>query len=1160
MSKSRLLKFNTPALFVPSKVRSVIDPGSPTGFLDFNSVKDRNIGTTSSFRYDPPGAGLRSTQQLGVDYSEFRNHIFFQSAQVSTNVAFNELINRFPFDGTRKQIEEFVDSLTGYQKWIYDNFPKNKGYLLFSSSFVTVQDFAGSVFPTISSNQTGDSVLDPGTKSLTWEMWIALPDIVNDNQVVCQKLSGSNQGISLFVSQSAVTSSADVVFTVTSASLTFETTASLTKGQFNHLVATYNRKPGVNKLQLYVNETLESETNTSLDFGTIDFQTSNLYIGSGSSCNVPGGTFTPQETFSGSLDEFRFFHDVRTPIQQEASARKSVYQDENLVLYFKFNEPSGTIGATAADTVNSVVIDYSGNSLHSLITNYTSSLRNTGSQLTNPMQYEDLSLSPVLFPNYQPIVDFNAELLTSASNYDASNPNLITRLIPRHYLLEGQALEAFDSEDGTIIDAYSGEDIPGSGELGQAQIIQSMLYITSQFFDEMKLYLDSFGKALNVSYDGIDAVPDQLLVKVAEYYGVTLPSLFDEASITQFINAEDLGVDYAVADQSLKSVQNQIWRRILVNLKDIIQSKGTLHSIKAFIRTLGIDPDSTFRIREFGGPTRKNLKNQYDIRTEVSTMLDMSGSDALVVSPALSGTRVEIGFPDIAGTYVNKTDSLIHGTSNSPSDGLLTSGSFTYEGFYRFPINREYNAIQSLVRLEATGSDSTMFSGNPGVLANVVALSGTSKDIKLFARPSYNDTGTNSLEMVLSGVNVFDGNQWNVSFGRNRNDDPIEYLSSGSTKSNISSSYFLRAARAERGRIIEEYVTQSFFQANNSADLDAFEIINGTYNVSGAYFAIGSQSLNTGGSTSYRYLNNTGSVTDDTARGVTFQGKVGHMRFWSLGLLKEEWREHVINFKSLGVENPEYNFNFENTTTGSWGKIRVDTSTDQIVTESNSSGIIYFDDFSQNNYCLTGSGFEASKRVINPETFYFGYLTPKFDEASTSNKVRARGYLDPDLAERRGAKFGVVNKIDANERPSDDTRFSINFSIIDALDQDIINLFASFEELDSALGSPELLYSPDYPGLEELRSIYFNRLTDKINLKSFFEFFKWFDKNIGNFISALVPRKTKFRGVNFVIESHMLERAKFENLNVDQYLNISQRNSEKGNIFLRQFTSNVKKY
>ena len=59
------------------------------------------------------------------------------------------------------------------------------------------------------------------------------------------------------------------------------------------------------------------------------------------------------------------------------------------------------------------------------------------------------------------------------------------------------------------------------------------------------------------------------------------------------------------------------------------------------------------------------------------------------------------------------------------------------------------------------------------------------------------------LEMKLSGVNVMDGNNWNISFGRDRNDD-IGTVS--------SSSFFLRCARQEDGRIFQIETSSSFYK------------------------------------------------------------------------------------------------------------------------------------------------------------------------------------------------------------------------------------------------------------------------------------------------------------------------------------------------------------
>jgi hypothetical protein len=210
---------------------------------------------------------------------------------------------------------------------------------------------------------------------------------------------------------------------------------------------------------------------------------------------------------------------------------------------------------------------------------------------------------------------------------------------------------------------------------------------------------------------------------------------------------------------------------------------------------------------------------------------------------------------------------------------------------------------------------------------------------------------------------------------------------------------------------------------------------------------------------------------------------------------------------------------------------------------------------------LSGTNFPVTSSVIKPERFYYTYLSPKFDEASTIEKVRIRSFLDyNNVLETPWAETAPVYEIPRSEQPTDTTKFTIDYSVVEALNQDIINIFATLDSLDNVLGSPELLFTPDYPGLENLRKVYFNRLTDKINLKSFFEFYKWFDTNIGTFVAQLIPRKTKFLGTNFVLESHVLERSKLEYFFHDIYLGESNRNGLKDTILLQLFVGEFARY
>jgi len=259
--------------------------------------------------------------------------------------------------------------------------------------------------------------------------------------------------------------------------------------------------------------------------------------------------------------------------------------------------------------------------------------------------------------------------------------------------------------------------------------------------------------------------------------------------------------------------------------------------------------------------------------------------------------------------------------------------------------------------------------------------------------------------------------------------------------------------------------------------------------------------------------------------------------------------------------NPLVNFNFETQPTGAFQRLRVDSNTDQLLSAANSSGNQILVDFSQNGFISTLSGFQPLATILKPETFNFSYISPRFDEAATNEKVRARGFLDSGRLDGRPyASVAPTYEIPLNERPNDDTRFTIEFSVIDALNEDIITMFATLEAMDNALGDPNLVFSPDYHKLEDMRRVYFNRLTDKMNVKGFFEFFKWFDTTIGTMIEQVIPRKTKYLGTNFVVESHMLERSKFEYQFSDMYIGEDIRDNMKGIIRLQQFVAFMSRY
>ena len=311
--------------------------------------------------------------------------------------------------------------------------------------------------------------------------------------------------------------------------------------------------------------------------------------------------------------------------------------------------------------------------------------------------------------------------------------------------------------------------------------------------------------------------------------------------------------------------------------------------------------------------------------------------------------------------------------------------------------------------------------------------------------------------------------------------------------------------------------------------------LNANWNASGSFLIFGSRSAGDDESTTKRLLISGSALGNDyePATYVGFNGKIGHIKFWTKALSMKEFKEHTMNFKSIGTEVPT-NMSFN---TSSTERLIIDATSDQLTKNTNASGELVIFDFSQNEMHLTGTGFNASDYIIHNEEFRYSILSPFFDENQINEKVNIRSFVQDDNVIKFDAQPAPITEILVNDEANYSPKFSIDFSIIEALDEDIIKIMATLDSFNNDIGDVQNMFSYEYKNLRELRRLYFNRLTDKVNLKSFFDFFTWFDQNIGDFIMKLVPARVNFNGINFVIESHMLERPKFNYHFYDSYIN-----------------------
>ena len=548
-----------------------------------------------------------------------------------------------------------------------NTYPSNTGYLTFGAStptgaeqYIEIKDRAGVLFPTLSRIRSAKTILDPRNQSFSIECKLLISSALggNDNQTIFNHVSPDGVGYAVFLDSTTLVASTSINFVVLSASQHISASYPIQKGIFHSLSFVYDRSPSMKRaLILSGTETLASSKR--FRFNSLTTKGAPFYIGSGSALTLGGSTFTPAQTFSGSIDELRMFSSVRKSSDIKYYLQRTMFAQPGLKLLYRFNEPTGSY------VNNDVVLDHSGMSLHSRITGFEQNMRYEVAASPD-MLFEVSVKHPILFPSYPAVLAMNEQLITTASQYDANNPNLITKLIPAHYLDEAAAtLQISPDPDGSLMDGLSSltpaaYSAPGGAQLGQPQIVSSLLFLWAREFDTIKAMLDHVSNLVFVEYETEESIADKFLPILAEYYGLDLPNMFRNSKMNQFFAGEEV-VDGKVT-LGLQFVQNEIWRRILINLREIIASKGTKHAIKAVFRSAGIDPNRIFRFVEYGGIPDQILGRAREHATEISALLDFSGSmsygGAYTESPQgffsnrpslqsvfLSGSRTQMGRP-----------------------------------------------------------------------------------------------------------------------------------------------------------------------------------------------------------------------------------------------------------------------------------------------------------------------------------------------------------------------------------------------------------------------------------------------------------------------------------------------------------------------------------
>lgn len=282
---------------------------------------------------------------------------------------------------------------------------------------------------------------------------------------------------------------------------------------------------------------------------------------------------------------------------------------------------------------------------------------------------------------------------------------------------------------------------------------------------------------------------------------------------------------------------------------------------------------------------------------------------------------------------------------------------------------------------------------------------------------------------------------------------------------------------------------------NQTASLSVRRFDNGELELSSSVSTTASGPLTSG---SYSFLIGAGTGAYGVANA---SGYIGQVRYWNRALSASELDAHALNIENVGVTDPT---NQQSVLLGSWPLNEYRTA--------DSSGLLRIEDHSQGGNTGTARNFVANANPYQKSLVEYNFLSPSVDLKWTNNKVRVRNKTELKIAD-------IAN---------DTNQVTLEFNLVDALNEDIAKIFSTMDSLNNAIGAPVNKYRDEYEDLEAMRRVYFSRLSDSLNFTRFFKLFKWFDRKLASSIKQLLPARVDFIGGEFVVQSHFLERNKIQ--------------------------------
>ena len=628
----------------------------------------------------------------------------------------------------------------------------------------------------------------------------------------------------------------------------------------------------------------------------------------------------------------------------------------------------------------------------------------------------------------------------------------------------------------------------------------NLTQIIGSYFDTLHSQISEVPKLKNISYASSSHRPYPFSGRLLESNGLFAPEIFVDATVLEQFKDQS---ETELYEKDITEVKNLIYQNIYNNLVYIYKSKGTEKSFRNIIRCYGVD-DELIKINLYGNNVTHKLRDNFRSSITKRRFADFNHPDRFEATVTHQTSSANANTLDV--TYISCSSNpstaeieVIFPKKFSPSDANYFSTNFLSSSIFG------YHRVNTSKDLQDYSGYSAAADRSLQVYA-VRTYPGSNDAYFVMENPSQSIFVTSSVY-----ENIYDDTKWNLAIRTYLDKKESAEKVSGSSGTSGESDIILELY----GVNVELGVVKNEFSITGSA---AQSSTNNGYISNPRRYYFGAHRTNF-----------TGSLINESDLKIT------SLRHWNTFLDNNEIISHAKNTNAHGVLRPyESAFVYDTDLEGSIIP-RIETLALhwnlEDVSQSDSNGEFLVNDFS------SGS---IEKRDRYPGDF----------GQSVANQYTGRGFFFPASATGSIAveyvqtavqnppevitSYDMTNVLEFDDETfTRDSRtinhfFAIEKSMYQTISEEMLNMFSTIIGFNNLIGEPVNRYRQEYKDLRKLRSLFFENVENTPDLDKYVDFYRWIDSSLSIILRQFIPASANTsEDVRTMIESHVLERPKY---------------------------------